>query len=794
MERDYFESGSNEAKKTEQREDKSFESKDSFDERDFLQENDGFNESDFFNREVENESDGFNEDDFLNNKGRSDSKEKGEITVEDVKKSVEYLSLAAGGPGGVHASEMLEIAGEAALEKKKNEHEQENNDDGLEDEDDDSFESRERLKEKDLDSVEPLERQKRNEEKQIDGFHESDFDSEQRHEKWEESSVNQTEGESFQLNGNSWNEASLEEKREQLNKYHQELHEQLGIDKECKDIRFYTNVHTEKYDSSYHQGLNQIELNEEHFDDFDKVISSLSRETYKAYMHQEMGKKYRGEPCDDRAAEWDASFYQEGMTIALNEYRKNGFKEDAEAFAQEQLERLHQQTEIAEEVEFSDVNRKNRQFEGLQQDYREKLATSITEAEAEVKDWKDSSFEERKELMQRAFRKAAENELEDPPRLVFEAPNNGDVVKGDQLVMGEYNKEKNEMYVHPSVLGLVNAEIAEECAAHGLASRKFYEELQKESESADSEAPIEAMPESDQRVEQATDVLDESPKHDQLIEREMKSELDEYMGQDEEKIEAKNEFDKFMERDEGKPEAKAEFDEFMDQKLEKTGDRTESDNLTEQEAFNKWIDSGSSMSLWDEIIEAKEQRLEAAREQVDEAKWADKTLEEKEAAIEHVGEYIATELLNLKNPPTIDYYYKEPTAVEASYGCYRKANNTVSINRFFLENDVQETVDTLGHELKHAKQHEMKEDWDRTQRFKMFRSRVENNVHSWLANPNLEPVKDWSYNLGKDLFGRSRYIQFSEDRFDEYERQPVEEDANNYGAKIRRMFFGKKKR
>ena len=102
-------------------------------------------------------------------------------------------------------------------------------------------------------------------------------------------------------------------------------------------------------------------------------------------------------------------------------------------------------------------------------------------------------------------------------------------------------------------------------------------------------------------------------------------------------------------------------------------------------------------------------------------------------------------------------------------------------------------MDTLAHELKHAKQYEMKEDWDWTQRFKMFRSRVENRVNELLANPNLEPVKDWSYNLGKNLFGRRRYIQ-PKDGYEEYERQPVEVDANDYGAKIRKMFFEKKKR
>ena len=61
-----------------------------------------------------------------------------------------------------------------------------------------------------------------------------------------------------------------------------------------------------------------------------------------------------------------------------------------------------------------------------------------------------------------------------------------------------------------------------------------------------------------------------------------------------------------------------------------------------------------------------------------------------------------------------------------------------------------------------------------------------------LVNPNLEPVKDWSYNLGKNLFGRLRYIQ-PKDGYEEYIGQPVEVDANNYGAKIQRMFFGKKK-
>lgn len=745
MERDYSEIGRNEVKEIEQREDKNLESKDGFDERDFLQKNDGFNESDFILKKVENESNGFNEDDFLDAKGQqldtndgfneadflntkgqqSDSKENGEITVETIKNGAEYLSLAAGGPGGVSAVEMLEVTSEVALEKRGKEHEQE----------------------KHMNSIDET-----------------------------GSGSDSIKDQSFLLDENSWNEASLEEKRVLLNKYHQQLQYELGIEKECKEISFYKNVHTETFDSNYHQGLNKIEINENHFDNFDKVISSLSRETYKAYMFQEMGKKYRDEACDDRAAEWEASFFRSDLTIAMNDYRKNAFEEDAESFAQQKLERIHQQTEIVEELEFTDVNQKNKKLESLQIFYQEKLATSIAEVEADAKDWENSSFNERKELMQYAFRKVAENELEDAPRLEFKAPNNEDVVKGDQYILGEYNREKNVMYVHPSVLALENAEIAQECATHGLASRKFYEERQEQSKSTNSEASIEV-----------------SPDRDQLKRQEVKFKVDEYKEQDVEKIETKNEFDAFMEQDAYKKEANNEFDEFMNQNLVKKEDHTESDDLSEQKAVNKWVDSDTSKSFWDRMIEAQNQRFEAAREQVDEDTWTNKSMKEKEAAIEHVGQYISTELLNLKDSPKIKFYYKEPTENGTSCGYYKKENNTVHINQYLLENDVQETVDTLAHELKHAKQYEMKEDWDWTQRFKMFRSRVENRVNELLANPNLEPVKDWSYNLGKNLFGRRRYIQ-PKDGYEEYERQPVEVDANDYGAKIRKMFFEKKKR
>ena len=276
--------------------------------------------------------------------------------------------------------------------------------------------------------------------------------------------------------------------------------------------------------------------------------------------------------------------------------------------------------------------------------------------------------------------------------------------------------------------------------------------------------------ESDQRFEQANDILDESLERDQFTAQE-----------------AKNEFKEFMEQDE-----------------RKTKDQKESDNLSDQEAFNKLINTGYSTSLWDKLIEAREQRFEVAKEQVDEFTWDEKSLEEKMAAIEHVGEYISTELLNLKEPPTIKFYNEEPFDGNISCGKYTKENNTVFINQYLLDYDVQVTVETLGHELKHAKQYEMKEDWDRTQRFKMFRSRVENRVQSLLANPNFEPVKDWSRNLGRNILGQSRYIKprvnESDDeetrkkQFHKYKNQPVELDADNYEAKIRRMFFGNKKR
>ena len=96
------------------------------------------------------------------------------------------------------------------------------------------------------------------------------------------------------------------------------------------------------------------------------------------------------------------------------------------------------------------------------------------------------------------------------------------------------------------------------------------------------------------------------------LRQEVKFKVDEYKEQDVEKIETKNEFDAFMEQDAYKKEANNEFDEFMNQNLVKKEDHTESDDLSEQKAVNKWVDSDTSKSFWDRMIEAQNQRFEAA--------------------------------------------------------------------------------------------------------------------------------------------------------------------------------------
>jgi hypothetical protein len=81
--------------------------------------------------------------------------------------------------------------------------------------------------------------------------------------------------------------------------------------------------------------------------------------------------------------------------------------------------------------------------------------------------------------------------------------------------------------------------------------------------------------------------------------------------------------------------------------------------------------------------------------------WEAADLDERKTQIDGFADYVK-EGLDLENPPAIEYYNN---AVAGDYGNYDPDNNTLRINEYMLD-DSEEALDTVAHELWHAKQNE----------------------------------------------------------------------------------------
>ena len=128
--------------------------------------------------------------------------------------------------------------------------------------------------------------------------------------------------------------------------------------------------------------------------------------------------------------------------------------------------------------------------------------------------------------------------------------------------------------------------------------------------------------------------------------------------------------------------------------------------------------------------------------------WNNLELEGQKEQINGLFDYV-NDVLNLENPPNIEYY-NEPE--QGNYGGYNPATNTLSINEYMLY-DSNEAADTVAHELWHAYQHER------------------------ASNP--QSPKDFQYQFGFDNYIRP------DDDFDGYQSQLVEAEARAFADQFK---------
>lgn len=131
--------------------------------------------------------------------------------------------------------------------------------------------------------------------------------------------------------------------------------------------------------------------------------------------------------------------------------------------------------------------------------------------------------------------------------------------------------------------------------------------------------------------------------------------------------------------------------------------------------------------------------------------WVISSEEVRKNSIKNLADSVTSDL-QLTNPPSIKYYYREP-GKSISYGFYRSEDNSININTYTLD-DARETADTVAHELRHA--------WQRER----------------AANPQTEQDRVFANNLRP-----GNYIRYEDDPL-RYRNQPVERDARQYATSI----------
>ncbi len=132
--------------------------------------------------------------------------------------------------------------------------------------------------------------------------------------------------------------------------------------------------------------------------------------------------------------------------------------------------------------------------------------------------------------------------------------------------------------------------------------------------------------------------------------------------------------------------------------------------------------------------------------------WTTSSEEVRKNSIKTLADSVISDL-QLTNPPSINYYYREPERGAISRGFYRHSDNTININTYPLD-EGQRIAETVAHELRHAWQHEQ------------------------AANPQTDEDRAFANN-----FRPGNYIRAEIDYMG-YRNQPVERDARQYAESI----------
>ena len=148
------------------------------------------------------------------------------------------------------------------------------------------------------------------------------------------------------------------------------------------------------------------------------------------------------------------------------------------------------------------------------------------------------------------------------------------------------------------------------------------------------------------------------------------------------------------------------------------------------------------------------EKLDSLMEPFENDNWEKLDTQEKLDSMEKLKDYLSNKL-DLKNPPSFVPYTADP----GEFGGYSNSTNELLVNELALESNT-EAVDTVAHELWHARQHQ-------------------------LAAEATEP-RHFQYQ-----YQFENYIR-PEDDFDGYESQLIEQEARAFGSKFQEYLRNKK--
>lgn len=143
------------------------------------------------------------------------------------------------------------------------------------------------------------------------------------------------------------------------------------------------------------------------------------------------------------------------------------------------------------------------------------------------------------------------------------------------------------------------------------------------------------------------------------------------------------------------------MDDIDDSVFETVDESSDVDELMEGIDYDAIYEGLDTYDFGDVNYEADLERLDSSLAEFQSENWEGLTLDEKEAAMNDLAEYVE-DVIGFDNPPSIEYYSSDSPG---EYGGYYPDTNTLRINENMLFQN-EEAADTVAHELWHAYQHE----------------------------------------------------------------------------------------